>query len=138
MDCIFCNLIKGKLPCSKVYEDDYFVAILDIRPVNLGHTLLIPKKHFVNVLDAPDDIADKVYPTLKKITNAMKLAYKCDGFNIIQNIEEAGGQEVFHSHIHIIPRFKEDGISFGVKHRAYASQEDMCLWAKKVADILNR
>ncbi|UOD35564.1 HIT family protein [Deferribacteraceae bacterium V6Fe1] len=138
MDCIFCNLIKGNLPCSRFYEDENFVAILDIRPVNLGHALLIPKKHFVNVLDAPDDVSEKVYPVIKKITNAMKQAYKCDGFNIIQNVEEAGGQEVFHSHIHIIPRYKEDGIRFGIPHKSYGSQEDMCLWAKKVADILNR
>lgn len=138
MDCIFCNLIRGKLPCSKIYEDDDFVAILDIRPINLGHTLLIPKKHFVNVLDAPDDIAEKIYPALKKVTTAMQKAYNCDGFNIIQNVNEAAGQEVFHAHIHVVPRFREDDVRFSIKHKAYASNEDMCKWAKKVADILNR
>lgn len=138
MECIFCNIVNGKISCSKIYEDENFIAILDIRPINLGHALLIPKRHFVNVLDAPDDVSEKIYPVIKKITNAMKQGYKCDGFNIIQNVEKAGGQEVFHFHIHIIPRYKGDGIKFGVEHKSYASQDDMYQWAKKVADILNR
>lgn len=138
MDCVFCKVVKGDISCSRFYEDENFVAILDIRPVNLGHALLIPKKHFVNILDTPEDISEKIYAVLKKITRSMQQAYGCDGFNIIQNINEAGGQEVFHSHIHIIPRYKEDGIRFGIKHKNYASNADMCKWAKKIADILNR
>lgn len=138
MDCIFCQMIDQKIPCQKVYEDDDFYAILDINPINLGHTLLITKKHFENILDMDDDVSSKTYPVIKKLSAALKSAFKCDGLNIIQNIDAAGGQEVFHSHIHIIPRFKNDGIKLSHKHKKYDSQSDMCNCAQRISNVLNR
>jgi histidine triad (HIT) family protein len=130
MECIFCKIIKGEIPSYKLYEDDVFIAILDIRPVHFGHSLLIPKKHFVNIYDTPQDIGEKIYPVLTKLSIAIKKATNCDGLNVIQNNEEAGGQEVFHSHIHIIPRFKNDGIKFSHIHKSYENNEEM----KKMAE----
>ncbi|MEF3255134.1 MAG: HIT family protein [Deferribacterales bacterium] len=123
MDCIFCKIINGDIPASKVYEDEDFIAILDIRPVNLGHTLLIPKQHNRNILDTPDDLGAKIYPLLKKLSIAIMKGLSADGINIIQNNEEYGGQEVFHSHLHIIPRFKEDGLRFTPRNLTYDSDD---------------
>jgi len=138
MECLFCKIIEGAAPCHRIYEDEHFVAILDIYPVNFGHTLLIPKQHFRNILDAPEDIGEKTYPVAQKIAKGIKEALKCDGLNIIQNVEEAGGQEIFHSHLHIIPRYKDDNIRFSIQKKKYASDDDMCKFAKRIADILNR
>lgn len=138
MDCIFCQIRDQKAPCQKVYEDDNFFAILDIRPISLGHVLLITKKHFKNMLEIDDDIAAQMYPVIKKIGAALKTAIKCQGFNIIHNVGEGGGQEIFHSHIHIIPRFKNDGIDFTHKHKEYDNPNDLCNCAKRISEVLNR
>lgn len=124
MDCIFCKIISGEIPSSKVYEDEDFLAILDIRPVNHGHTLLIPKKHFVNIFDTDDDIARKIYPTLIKISKGIKEGLLADGINIIQNNEKYAGQEVFHSHIHIIPRFRDDSLKFTPRNLSYKDEDE--------------
>jgi histidine triad (HIT) family protein len=133
MDTIFSKIIKGEIPSAKVFEDEDFLAILDIRPMIPGHTLLIPKKFFVNVFDAPEDVAAKIYPTLTKIANAMKTALGCDGVNLIQNNGSAAGQEVFHAHVHIIPRFNDDGIHFHPTHVSYESPQAMQELAAKIA-----
>ncbi|MCA1926815.1 MAG: HIT family protein [Calditerrivibrio sp.] len=123
MDCIFCKIVEGVIPSAKIYEDSYFIAILDIRPINYGHTLLIPKEHHRNVLDVPDHLAEKVYPLVRKISLAIKKGLSADGLNIIQNVEQHGGQEVFHSHIHIIPRFKDDNLKFTPRNLSYESDD---------------
>lgn len=132
MDCIFCKIIEGVIPSTKVYEDDEFIAILDIRPVNFGHTLLIPRAHFRNLLDTPDELAEKIYPVVKKVSTAIKKGLDADGLNIIQNIEQYGGQEVFHSHIHIIPRFKDDGLKFNPRGLTYSNDEERSKVANKI------
>lgn len=133
MNCIFCKIIAGEIPSSKVYEDVDFIAILDIRPTNFGHTLVIPKQHFINVYDTPETVGQKIYPVLTKIANGIKNALNCDGINVVQNNEAAGGQEVFHSHIHLIPRFKDDGHHFGGEHNSYKDVEAMAAMAEKIA-----
>lgn len=138
MDCIFCKIINGDFPSCKVFEDNDFAGILDIMPINLGHTLLIPKKHFRNIFDTPDDFTDKIYRVLKHISCGIKQALDCDGLNIIQNIEKAAGQEVFHSHIHIVPRYTDDAFSLNLKKKKYANDEDMIKFAKKIANYINK
>ncbi|QAR34393.1 HIT family protein [Geovibrio thiophilus] len=133
METIFTKIINGEIPAAKVYEDDDFLAILDIRPVNFGHTLLIPKKYFVNVFDAPLDVAAKIYPVLTKIANGMKNALNCDGVNIYQNNGAAAGQEVFHAHLHIVPRYEGDEMRFAVKHVSYENPAAMQEFAAKIA-----
>ena len=107
-DCIFCKIVKGELPSNKLYEDSEALAFLDITPANLGHALVIPKKHFKNILETPEDIMAHMMKIVKKISHGLE-ALNPDGININMNNKEAAGQVVFHSHIHVIPRFKSDG-----------------------------
>lgn len=109
-NCIFCKIIDGQIPSATVYEDDDFKAILDIAPSHKGHTIILPKYHAANIFELPDEIACKALPTAKKIAAAIKAETGCDGINILQNNGEAAGQSVFHLHIHVIPRFENDGI----------------------------
>lgn len=108
-DCLFCKIIAGEIPADKVFEDEDFVAIIDIKPVNLGHVLLIPKRHYRNLLDLPADILSKLGPHLQKLAIAVKQATGADGVNIGMNNEGAAGQLIFHQHSHIMPRFTNDG-----------------------------
>jgi len=134
MDCIFCKIISGEIPSAKVYEDDDFIGILDIRPVNHGHTLVIPKKHFVNIFDTDEETAKKIYPILIKISKAIKDGLAADGINIIQNNEKYAGQEVFHSHIHIIPRFKDDCLKFTPRNLSYKDDNERNIVVTKIKE----
>jgi len=109
-DCIFCKIIKGEIPCSKIYEDEKILSFLDIMPANKGHTLVIPKEHYETILDMPDDLLKEMFVLTKKISKAVMNGTKADGFNIGINTKEAAGQVVMHAHLHIIPRFKDDGL----------------------------
>ncbi len=109
-DCLFCKIIAGIIPAEKVYEDENFIAFLDIKPVNLGHTLFVPKEHSRNIFDAPDTLLSTAGPVLKKLSRAVKEATKADGITIGWNNEPAGGQLIFHTHIHIMPRFMNDDL----------------------------
>lgn len=108
-DCLFCKIITGEIPSEKVYEDERSFAFLDIKPINPGHTLLVPKKHFANIYETPDDVLVGLAPTVKKLSIAVKKAVKADGVIVSMNNEPAAGQVIFHAHIHIVPRFKNDG-----------------------------
>lgn len=109
-DCVFCKIIAGDIPCSKIYEDDNTLVFLSIAPISKGHALVVPKKHYVTLLDTPEEVVTKVVAVVKKVSAAVMKATGCDGFNIGQNNFEAAGQEVHHLHFHIIPRFKDDGL----------------------------
>ncbi|MCX6714144.1 MAG: HIT family protein [Candidatus Vogelbacteria bacterium] len=110
-DCLFCKIIAGEIPCYKVYEDDKWLAFLDINPINLGHTLLLPKKHHRNLFDLPEDLLGEMGVILQKLSLVIKEATQADGINIGWNNESAAGQLVFHSHTHIMPRFEGDGFT---------------------------
>lgn len=108
--CIFCKIIKGEIPCNKVYEDENNFVFLDVNPINPGHTLLIPKEHYENIHEMPDELLEKTMPVVKKIADAIKSAVGATGINIGQNNGASAGQAVFHYHMHIIPRFENDGL----------------------------
>ena len=109
-NCIFCMIINGELPGYKIYEDEYTVAFLDIARDIDGHTLVVPKKHCRNVLDADDETLAHVAKTIKTVANHyMSLGY--DGINILNANEACAQQTVFHLHFHIIPRKNDDGVS---------------------------
>ena len=121
-DCIFCEIVRGELPSFKVYEDERTLAFLDIRPVNIGHTLVIPKAHSHNIFDiAPEDWT-AVAGTARKVAIAIEKAVGCDGINLAMNNREHAGQVVFHPHVHLIPRLKGDGIKL-MPQRAYHEGE---------------
>lgn len=107
--CIFCKIAAGEIPSATIYEDDEFRVILDLAPATKGHALIIPKNHCRNIFDMDDATASKVFVLAAKVARAMKAELNCDGLNIVQNNEEAAGQSVFHFHLHLIPRYDEDG-----------------------------
>jgi histidine triad (HIT) family protein len=110
MDCIFCKIVKGEIPSEKVYENSDVLTFLDIGPVNKGHALVIPKKHYETLLDLPDDLLAKVAVAVKKISGAVMKATNAEGISIGQSNYKAAGQLVFHAHFHIMPRFSNDGL----------------------------
>jgi histidine triad (HIT) family protein len=109
-DCIFCKIAKGELPCYKIYEDENFLAFLDIQPISKGHTLIIPKKHYNTFLETPVEILSLMTKIIHKIGQALLKATRTDGLNFGLNNGEAAGQIIMHTHFHIIPRFKNDGL----------------------------
>lgn len=108
-DCIFCKIVKGEIPCHKVYEDDDVLAFLDISPVNPGHTLVIPKRHYVDLLELPETEAQTLIARIKKIAPAVISGVEAKAFNLNLNNGKIAGQEVGHFHWHIVPRFEGDG-----------------------------
>ncbi|MDO8553122.1 MAG: HIT family protein [bacterium] len=108
-ECIFCKIVKGEIPSFKIYEDDATFAFLDIRPVNRGHTLVVPKNHSRNIFDSAVEDWLAVTKTVRKLAPVIEKAVKADGININMNNREHAGQVVDHLHVHIIPRFKGDG-----------------------------
>jgi len=108
-DCIFCKIVAGDIPSHKVYEDSDVLAFLDINPINPGHTLVIPKEHHKDLLDTPPELAAKLVTTVQKITPAILKAVGADAFNLGVNVGAAAGQIIFHTHLHIMPRFTNDG-----------------------------
>jgi histidine triad (HIT) family protein len=105
-NCIFCKIVRKEAPASIVYEDELVLAFMDIRPVSEGHTLVIPKKHYVNIFDTPQDVLTAVHKATKPLAAAAKQATQADGISIIQQNGKAAGQDIFHLHVHIIPRFE--------------------------------
>ncbi len=107
-DCIFCKIINKELPSYKVYEDDLVLAFLDINPLTVGHTLVIPKEHSESLLNMDDKFNERVLKVCKKISNALKRINSSiyGGINIYSALGAGAGQEVFHTHFHVIPRFK--------------------------------
>ena len=103
--CIFCKIVQKKVSASIVYEDDEVIAFLDIRPLSMGHTLVIPKQHYVDIFEIPADVQAKVYAVAQKTAFAVKKAAGADGVSVIQQNGKAAGQDIFHLHVHVVPRF---------------------------------
>ena len=109
-ECLFCKIVKGELPSSKIYEDEDTLAFLDLFPVNKGHSLVIPKEHYETIFDVPSDILSKVSPVMKNVADAVKKGVNADGISIAQSNGKDAGQVIPHIHFHIMPRFKDDGL----------------------------
>lgn len=108
-DCIFCKLANGIIPTNSIYEDEDFNVILDAAPATKGHALILPKEHADNIYELPEETAAKVLVLAKKLATKMTEKLGCDGFNIVQNNGTVAGQTVFHFHMHLIPRYNNDG-----------------------------
>ena len=109
-DCLFCKIASGEIDSRCVYCDDYVMAFLDIRPISRGHLLVIPKKHSVDLLDMDAEDLQHVFAVVQLMSRAVELATGADGFNLIVNKGTAAGQVIFHTHVHLIPRFAGDGL----------------------------
>ncbi len=108
MDCIFCRIIAGDIPAHTVYEDDATLAFLDIHPAARGHTLVIPKAHGADLLNTPPEALEAVVRTSQTVARILHNALQADGISIVQNNGRAAGQDVFHYHVHVIPRWEGD------------------------------
>lgn len=122
--CIFCNIIEGSIPSKKVYEDDEILAILDISQTTLGHTLVMPKKHYDNFLQMPQDEYASLMAKVQTIANKVVNNLEAKGCNILINTNEVAGQTVMHTHVHIIPRYDEaDSIRIDFKENQFDLEE---------------
>ncbi|MGE7601960.1 HIT family protein [Peribacillus sp. NPDC097675] len=135
-DCIFCKIIDGDIPSTKVFENEHVLAFLDISQVTKGHTLVIPKVHKENIYELTPEIAQNLFEVVPEISRAMKQEFQPVGLNILNNNGEAAGQSVFHFHMHLIPRHgKHDG--FGAVWKTHTSEytpEDL----KEIADSISQ
>lgn len=122
-NCIFCKIANGEIPSRTLYEDGDFRVILDLGPATRGHALILPKEHAANLFELPEETAGKAMILAKKMAARMKEKLNCDGFNVIQNNGEVAGQTVFHFHMHLIPRYENDGQPIQMKSGEAAAEE---------------
>lgn len=122
MDCLFCKIVAGEVPAERVYEDAHTLAFLDITPVNPGHTLVVPKKHAADVFEIEEEEWKAVMHTARTVAHMLEKALGAHGVNVTTNNRPAAGQVVFHSHVHVIPRFDGDGFQ-NWKGTLYAAGE---------------
>lgn len=122
-NCIFCKIANGEIPSKTLYEDDNFRIILDLGPATMGHALILPKEHYANLFELPDETTGEVMKVAKKMAGKMMERLGCEGLNVVQNNGELAGQTVFHYHMHLIPRYRTDGQSIGWKPQEISSEE---------------
>lgn len=123
-NCIFCKIANGEIPSKTLYEDDKFRVILDLGPASKGHALILPKEHYADLYELPEETAGEVMKLAKKMAAQMTQRLGCEGFNLVQNNGELAGQTVFHFHMHLIPRYRDDGQKIGWKPQE-ATQEEL-------------
>ena len=112
-NCIFCKIANGEIPSKTIYEDEMFRVILDLGPAAKGHALILPKDHYKDLYELPENTASHVMLLAKKMAAQMTDKLHCDGFNLVQNNGETAGQTVMHFHMHLIPRYKNDNQKIG-------------------------
>ena len=114
-NCIFCKIAAGEIPSKTLYEDEQFRVILDLGPAAKGHALILPREHYANIYEIPEETAALSMRLAKKMAVLITEKMNCDGFNIVQNNGAVAGQTVSHFHMHLIPRYKDDGQTIGWK-----------------------
>jgi len=130
-NCVFCRIVKGEIPCDKIYEDEKVLAFLDINPVNYGHVLVIPKEHYCWFYDVSDDILSHLIIKSKKIVSAIKKALKCDYVAL-----SVVGIDVPHFHLHLIPRWLNDGLTNFWPTKKYKKDQEK-EYIEKIKEFLN-
>ncbi len=136
MDCIFCKIANGEIPSASIYEDEDFNVILDLGPATKGHALILPKKHYADLFELPEEEAKKAIVLAKKLLPAIKKGLNCDGIQLVQNNGAAAGQTVFHYHLHLIPAYKSDGRPGAIWKPGTLSDEDREAIPKAVKENL--
>ena len=131
-DCIFCKIVAKEIPATVIYEDDDVLVFMDIGPIIKGHALVIPKMHYDPVTETPDTILTRLHLAAKKVAQAQIDGLGADGVNIMQNNGTAAGQEVPHIHVHVIPRFAEDGHHWNWAAKKYDDFKEMGELADKL------
>ncbi|MDB5254462.1 MAG: hypothetical protein JWL80_528 [Parcubacteria group bacterium] len=131
-DCTFCKIVRKEIPATIITEDNTVLAFLDIHPVNLGHTLIIPKQHIPYMTDAPDDILSTLYIAAKKLMPVLKESLGAKNVTLT-----VVGLDVSHFHIHLIPRFENDGLKDFWPTKTYASNEEKEKMGEKIKSLLS-
>lgn len=134
--CIFCEIAARRAPASVVYEDDETLAFMDINPINPGHLLVIPKAHYRNIFDCPPAVAGKLLAAGARLAGPLRAITRCEGMNLMIANEPVAGQDVFHIHLHLLPRQTGDGFGFrlppgGFGHPARASLDELAAAIRK-------
>ncbi len=130
-DCIFCKIVAGELPVNNVQEDEHTIAFLDINPWTRGHALVIPRNHSKNLYEVPEEDLEHAATAAKRLALAMRDRLNCDGVNLLNACEPAAWQSVFHTHIHVIPRYEDDPLKLPLSPQP-AEQEEL---EKVAADL---
>lgn len=134
-ECIFCQIVAGKIPSAKVYESENVLAFLDIGPIGEGHTLIIPKAHHMLIYEVDDEVLSEMMVVSKRVAEAVHKVFGAQGFNLLQNNLAVAGQLIDHAHIHVIPRSEGDGFLTTWPAGAYGHGR-MAEVQEKVADFL--
>ena len=135
-DCVFCKIVGKHEDATVVFEDHHTLAFLDIHPLNPGHTLVIPKRHYANMLEMPPGEAGRVFTSVAKVMRGVEKASKADGISVGQSNGKAASQEVFHMHVHIIPRFNHEMMS-GFPNRKLTHREELDEIGKKIRHAID-
>jgi len=136
-ECVFCKIIRGEIPCCKVYEDDLILAFLDIAPFNIGHTVIIPKDHQNSITTLDEIYANRIIKMAPKIGVALMRTINAEGFNLFLNNGSVAGQTVWHCHFHVLPRFAGDKVIISSEPLKYDSMDQMAELAGKLFNKLN-
>ena len=131
-NCIFCKIANGEIPSATLYEDDEFRVILDLNPASKGHALVLPKEHFANLFEIPEDVLGKAAGVAKKVGTRLYEGLHADGFNLVQNNGECAGQTVFHFHLNMIPRYAEEKERIVCWTPGEITEEEIDVLAEKV------
>ncbi len=134
-ECVFCKIVNKQIPAFKIFENEKFIAILDIKPIAKGHALIIPKTHYETIQEMPETDCEQLLQAFKKVSSAIVKALKADGFNIGLNNGKAAGQEIMHCHWHIIPRFNNDGLKSWPQ--TSASEQELKKIHEQILNVLN-
>ncbi len=134
-DCIFCKIASGNIPCARVLETPDCVSFLDIAPLAPGHTLLIPRQHFADIISAPPELVTRLAVELPRLARAVIKSSGASGLNILQNTGASSGQAVFHMHLHLIPRREGDSLGFRWNAGSYGSGEAEAMQQRIVAAL---
>ncbi|SHN47510.1 HIT family protein [Cryptosporangium aurantiacum] len=136
MDCVFCAIVRGESPASLVHADDDVLAFLDIRPVTPGHLLVIPRRHAVGLSDLPTELGPAIWGTAQRLAGALRgSGVRCDGVNLFLADGEPAGQEVFHVHLHVVPRFAGDGFRLDAQWR-FPARSELDMTAEQIRQAL--
>ncbi len=133
-DCVFCEILQGERPGSFVYQDDTVVAMLDLYPVHGGHTLILPRRHVTDLASCPIDLAGRLFEMSARLAPAVAAAVGAPGFNVWTANGRVAGQEVFHLHLHVLPRFEDDtfGLRFPKSYPQEASRAELDAMAARI------
>ena len=129
-NCLFCKIIAGEIPCYKIWENDHFLAFLDIKPINLGHTLIVPKNHAEDLFDLATEDLTGLGGAVQTVAQMVKTGTGADGINLGMNNSSAAGQLVFHAQFHIIPRFEGDGFKHWTRQENLTATDFETIQAK--------